>query len=154
MSRHRDDDGNGIADFAEAHPHLGPDATISAPAPDPGAVHGVVEDGSTPVPVKAPGEPMRYRRDVRRDDLEGIVAETAHIIAHLSSIAAHDDNPHTNAEDVSVTVTEHPDGDVSWISIIGTLDATPSAPYLQPGYDPATDDDGTRFTRYSEAGRE
>lgn len=105
-------------------------------------------------PIKPPGEPMRYRRDVARDDQVAIDAETAHIRAHLSAVADADDDPDTNADDVTITVTDHVDGDPALVSIVGELDMEPDAPYLRPGYDPDADDDGLRFTRYSEEGQE
>lgn len=153
VGRHDDADDNQVADYAEVHPYVGPGHEIVADPPDPAAVNGVVDDGSVPVPIKAPGEPMRYRRDVRHDDLAAIVAEWEHIVAHLSSIAAEDDDPETNADDVRVTIGAHVDGDPEMVSILGTLDAEPNAPYLREDYNPAADDDGTPFPRYSERGR-
>jgi hypothetical protein len=128
MGRHFDDDGDGRADQA-----------------DQADVH----------PLKRAGEPMRYRRDVRRDEPpEAIAAETEHVREHLAMVADYDDDPTTHAADVVVRVLDHIDGDPELISIVGELDAEPDAPYLRPGYDPDADDDGLRFTRYSEEGQE
>ena len=74
-----------------------------------------------------------YTRDLPEDATQDIVdAAVAHVRAHLSSVAAHDDDPETNADDVMVR-TEHRDGRI-WI--IGVLDAEPDAPYLKADYDP------------------
>lgn len=100
--------------------------------------------------IKKPGEPMRYRRDVSRDDQFAIDAEIAHVRAHLASVADSDDDPTTHAGDVVVRVTDHVDGDPALVSVIGELDAEPDAPYLKPGYDPALDDDGTTYCEYQE----
>jgi hypothetical protein len=104
-------------------------------------------------PIKRPGEPMRYRRDVPAGDYVAVASEIDHVRAHLSSIADVDDDPHTRSNDVHVAVYSHIDGDSSLVSIIGTLDAEPQAPYLRSDFDPYTDDQW-EFTRYSEEGRE
>lgn len=56
-----------------------------------------------------------------------------HVRAHLSSIADADDDPTTNADDVSVTVYTLDDGHYY---VYGSLDAEANAPYLKEGYDP------------------
>lgn len=76
---------------------------------------------------------MKYTRDLPEDATQDRVDETiAHVRAHLSSVAASDDDPETNADDVTVH-TEHRDGRI-WI--VGELDAEPDAPYLTPDFDP------------------
>ena len=57
----------------------------------------------------------------------------AHVRAELSAVADADDDPETNADDVDVIRTRVPDGA---LRITGYLDATPTAAYLEPGYDP------------------
>lgn len=78
---------------------------------------------------------MRYVRDVPRGDDAALEAERAHVIAHLSAIAAADDDPETNADDVQVWVIEHPEH-ADLLRIVGELDAEPNAPYLRPGFEP------------------
>ena len=78
---------------------------------------------------------MRYVRDVPRGDAAALEAERAHVIAHLSAVADADDDPETNADDVRIDVTAHPD-DPAQLRIVGELDAEPNAPYLHPGHDP------------------
>ncbi len=84
--------------------------------------------------------PITYSRDVPRDDAEALEAETAHVVAQLSAIAAEDDDPETNADDVQVFVRTHPD-DPNQLRIVGLLDAEPNAPYLRPDYDPLAEVD-------------
>lgn len=79
---------------------------------------------------------MEYHRDVPRAlGDEAIVAESAHVMAHLSAVADADDDPDTHAGDVLIDVIDHPD-DPSMVRIVGRLDAEPDAPYLKPDYDP------------------
>lgn len=78
---------------------------------------------------------MQYVRDVPRDDPAALEAERAHVVAHLSAVAADDDDPDTHADDVRVQVVDHPD-DEEQLRIVGTLDAEPVAPYLADDYDP------------------
>ena len=79
---------------------------------------------------------MIYTRDLPEDADQSTVDEViAHVRAHLSAVASADDDPETNADDVTVR-TEHREGR---IVIIGELDAEPDAPYLKPGYDPYED---------------
>lgn len=156
VGRHTDDDENEIADYAEAHPYVGPGAVIVADPPDPQAVDGVVDDGSVPVPLKVPGEPMRYRRDIPRGATAAEMDATVlHIRDHLGSVASATDDPADLPDDVGQLtvriVDDDPTGET--VGVVGELDAEPYAPYLRDDYDPATDDDGTRFTRYSEHGR-
>lgn len=76
---------------------------------------------------------MRYSRHLPEDATQDQVDETiAHVLAHLSAVAAADDDPETNADDVTVR-TEHQNGR---IEIIGELDAEPDAPYLKADFDP------------------
>lgn len=77
---------------------------------------------------------MIYTRDVPRNDKKALEGETAHVIAHLSAVASEDDDSETNADDVRVVVVSHPDNP-DLIRIVGTLDAEPKAPYLEPDYD-------------------
>lgn len=83
---------------------------------------------------------MRYRRDVPRDDdgagFSAIAAETEHIRAHLSACCDPDDDQDALADQVSVTVADHVDGDPTMLSLIGEIDAEPVAPYLRDDYDP------------------
>lgn len=55
--------------------------------------------------------------------------------AYLSAVADADDDPTTLADDVQVHVERLDD----MVRIVGELDAEPSAPYLQPGWDPEDD---------------
>jgi hypothetical protein len=74
-----------------------------------------------------------YTRELPEGSTQDRVDDTVvHVRAHLSSVAAHDDDPETNADDVTVR-TEHRDGRI-WV--IGELDAEPDAPYLKPDFDP------------------
>jgi hypothetical protein len=76
---------------------------------------------------------VKYTRDLPEDATQDQVdAAVEHVRAHLSSVASADDDPETNADDVTVR-TEHRDGRI-WI--LGELDAEPDAPYLKPDYDP------------------
>lgn len=77
---------------------------------------------------------MRYVRDVPKDDEHALEAEREHVVAHLSAVTATDDDPTTNADDVRVFVTTHPD-DPELLRIVGELDAEPWADYLRPGFD-------------------
>jgi hypothetical protein len=78
---------------------------------------------------------MIYVRDVPRGDDAALEAERAHAIAHLSAVASADDDPETNADDVRVTVGDHPERE-DLLRITGELDAEPDAPYLKDDYDP------------------
>lgn len=78
---------------------------------------------------------MRYVRDAPRADQQAVDAERAHVVAHLSAVAAEDDDPETDADDVRVWVVDHPD-DPGQVRIVGELDAEPCAPYLRDGFDP------------------
>lgn len=78
---------------------------------------------------------MRYVRDVPVGDQEALDATTAHVIAHLSAVAAEDDDPETNADDVHVWTQRHPDRD-DLLRVVGELDAEPNAPYLRADHDP------------------
>jgi hypothetical protein len=71
-------------------------------------------------------------RDAEANGVDLIEINKAHVRAHLSSVADHDDDPTTNADDVEITVTDRGDD----IHIVGKLDAEPNAPYLREGYDP------------------
>ncbi|PWK81742.1 hypothetical protein C8D88_116154 [Lentzea atacamensis] len=76
---------------------------------------------------------MKYTRDLPEGATQDQIDRTiAHVRAHLSAVADADDDPDTNADDVTVH-TEHRDGR---IRIVGDLDAEPDAPYLKPGFDP------------------
>lgn len=77
---------------------------------------------------------IAYSRDLEPGWTEDQAVEAeAHVRAHLSSVAAEDDDPETNADDVLVA---RADLDNGGLRITGTLDAQPSAPYLDPDYDP------------------
>ena len=102
-------------------------------------------------PLRAPGQPMRYRRDLPDADPDVIAETVEHVREHLAAVADPDDDPAGLLDEVTVGVFAHADGGVS---VLGELDADPVAPYLDPGYNPAADDDGTTFHRYSEDGRE
>jgi hypothetical protein len=91
---------------------------------------------------------MRYRRDVPRDDQAAILAEAAHVRAHLSACCHPDDDEDALAGQVTVTATAHPDGDPELVSVVGEIDAEPDAPYLREGYDPGADTEH-EFHRYS-----
>lgn len=76
---------------------------------------------------------MIYTRDLPEDATQDQVDSTIdHVRTHLSSVAASDDDPETNADDVTIR-TEQRDGRV-WV--IGELDMEPDAPYLKPDFDP------------------
>ena len=92
---------------------------------------------------------ITYTYDVPNDE-DSIVAGLEHVTAHLSAIAAEDDDPETNADDVRAFPDDHPT-DPSMVRIVGTLDAEPSAPYLQPGYDPYANVDPALFASEIEA---
>ena len=59
----------------------------------------------------------------------------AHVRAHLSAVAAADDNPAEHAGAVRITRAEQDDG----LLVTGELDAEPDAPYLRPGFTPEAD---------------
>lgn len=76
---------------------------------------------------------MKYSRHLPEDATQDVVDEAiAHVRAHLSSVADADDDPETNADDVTVR-TERQNGR---IEVIGELDAEPDAPYLKPDFNP------------------
>ena len=60
---------------------------------------------------------------------------TAHVRAHLSSIATPDDDPDMFAADVDIVVVAEGNG----IRITGSLDREPIAPYLRDDFDPEDD---------------
>lgn len=93
---------------------------------------------------------IEYTQDIPRGDAEMTAEVIDHVVAHLSAVAAEDDDPETNGDDVVVTVLDHPD-DPSMVRIVGTLDAEPSAPYLQPDYDPWAGVDHDFFAEAIEA---
>ena len=93
---------------------------------------------------------MRYVSDVPRSDEAALEAERAHVIAHLSAVAAEDDDPDTNADDVQVWVSEHPDNP-GLLRIVGELDAEPNADYLRGDYDPYAGVDPALFAAEVEA---
>lgn len=73
-----------------------------------------------------------YARELPPDADDDLIARTeAHVRAELSARADADDDPETNADDVEVTVERLADK----VRVVGTLDAEPNAPYLQPGFD-------------------
>ena len=92
---------------------------------------------------------ITYTHDV--PDIDALVEEgVEHVRAHLSAVADADDDPETNADDVVIEVTRHPEQpDV--MRIVGTLDAEPVAPYLDPDYDPYANVDPVLFEREIEA---
>ena len=92
---------------------------------------------------------ITYTYDVPNDQ-ESIAGGIEHVTAHLSAIAAEDDDPETNADDVVIDFGPHPD-DSNMTRIVGRLDAEPNAPYLQPGYDPYANVDPSLFTAEIEA---
>jgi hypothetical protein len=59
----------------------------------------------------------------------------AHVRAHLSSVAAEDDDPRRYAEDVDIVAAVDGDG----VLVTGTLDREPVAAYLRPDFDPEAD---------------
>lgn len=87
---------------------------------------------------------MRYVRDAPADDETAVQATREHVLAHLSAVAAEDDDPTTNADDVQVWTQRHPD-DPALLRIVGELDAEPAAPYLRPGHDPLAGVDPALF---------
>lgn len=78
---------------------------------------------------------MRYVRDVPRDDEAALAVERVHVRDHLAAVADADDDPATRAGAVQVWTVEHPD-DPTLLRIVGELSAEPTAPYLDPDYDP------------------
>lgn len=73
-----------------------------------------------------------YARELPPDASTELIASTEeHVRAEMSARAAGDDDPETNADDVEVNVERLADK----IRVVGTLDAEPDAPYLQPGFD-------------------
>jgi hypothetical protein len=81
---------------------------------------------------------ITYSRDLEPGYTDDQRAETEeHVRAHLSSIAAEDDDPETNADDVQVEEVRTDNGG---LRITGTLDAEPDAPYLREDYDPDAED--------------
>lgn len=78
---------------------------------------------------------MQYVRDIPRNDPAALEQERAHVIAHLSAVASADDDPETNADDVRVTVIDHPER-ADLLRIVGDLDAQPDAPYLRADFNP------------------
>lgn len=95
---------------------------------------------------------MRYRRDVPRSDQDAIDAETEHVRAHLSACCNPDDDEHALADQVTVTVTDHVDGDPDLVSVIGDIAAEPAAPYLRDDYEPDAEPAAVEFTPYEEPG--
>lgn len=90
-----------------------------------------------------------YTHDV--PDIDALVEEgVAHVRAHLSAVADADDDPETNADDVVIAVQDHPD-DPTMKRIVGTLEAEPVAPYLDPDYDPWAGVDHDTFAAAIEA---
>lgn len=78
---------------------------------------------------------IEHVSDVPRGDAEALAVEKAAVVAYLSAATTEDDNVETNADNVVVHVTDHPD-DPDMVRIVGTINAKPVAPYLRPGYDP------------------
>lgn len=76
---------------------------------------------------------IRYQQESPEDDATAAEIE-AHVRAHLAAVAASDDDPETNADDVRIFRTRLPDKP-GVVLIVGTLEAEPSAEYLLPGYD-------------------
>lgn len=77
-----------------------------------------------------------YTRTLPEDATEEQIEEAGrHVRAHLSAVAAEDDDPETNADDVRVRV-ERQEGRVL---VIGELDVGPNAPYLAPDFDAFAD---------------
>lgn len=94
---------------------------------------------------------MRYVSDVPADLAPSyLAAEKEHVRAYLAAVADEDDDPATRAADVMVFVEAHPD-DIKLVRIVGSLDAEPNAPYLQPGYDPYAGVDPALFAAEVEA---
>lgn len=89
---------------------------------------------------------MRYRRDVPVNSRAAIDAETAHVRAHLSAVTHPDDDPNARADEVSIEIVAHVDGDPALVSIIGQIDAEPDAPYLHEDYDPGESSDAESLT--------
>lgn len=99
---------------------------------------------AVPSPPLASGAKVRYRRDVPRDDQAAIDAETEHVRAHLSACCDPDDDENARADEVTITVTDHVDGDPALVSITGEIDTEPVAPYLADDYDPDVEEEAGR----------
>lgn len=79
---------------------------------------------------------MRYTRELPGDaSPEALADAEAHVRAHLSAVASEDDDPETNADDVTV----HVERQGGTIMVVGELDAEPVAPYLAADFDPERD---------------
>lgn len=91
---------------------------------------------------------MRYRRDVPRDTDLNEVAR--HIVEHLAGAVDPDDNPGDRHTEVRVKITNHLDNDPGIVSVVGEIDDRPNAPYLRPGFDPATNYPEITFQPYEE----
>lgn len=86
---------------------------------------------------------MDYRRDLAPGwTEEDAAAERAHIVAQLSAQASPEDDPDAYAEEVQVTREELPGGG---LSLLGSLDRLPHAPYLEPGYEPLAEVDSASY---------
>lgn len=93
---------------------------------------------------------LMYRRDVRAED-QAVIDETVrHVREHLLSIVASDDDPNTTSADVKIWAEAHRDGDPGLVSVMGQVDAEPSAPYLSADFDADDDHGDIRFRRYRE----
>ena len=75
-------------------------------------------------------------------DKEDILEDVkSHIREHLSAVAAEDDDPETNADDVYITVEQsvrESNGEPGFL-VRGVLDADPVADYLRDDFDPEED---------------
>lgn len=79
---------------------------------------------------------MTYSRWVPDTQPRSVLTQTErHVREHLSSVADAADNPHARADEVRIEHVTQGDG----ILVIGRLNAQPDAPYLRPGYQPASD---------------
>jgi hypothetical protein len=68
-------------------------------------------------------------------DPEALLATEQHVRAHLSSVAAPDDDEDRYASEVQIRLTSSESG----VLVQGTLDREPDAPYLREGFDPEQD---------------
>lgn len=78
---------------------------------------------------------MRYRRDIPDGDKQLLDQTIAHVIEHLSGAAHPQDDP-TPHSLIDMQVVNHVDGDPDLVSVIGSLDVAPVAPYLRSDFDP------------------
>ena len=96
---------------------------------------------------------MRYRRDLPLtlvNQQPDVMAEVVqHIAMHLLGATHPNDDDQGGPGHPPLTLTRepHPD-DPTMVSLTGRIDADADAPYLRPGFDPATDHPEIVFTPY------